>query len=52
MDLENGYAVTGRATIIAVGEDAFNGVKNVTEITFPDDIKYIANKAFRAYFLA
>ena len=50
-DLENGYAVTGRATIIAVGEDAFNGVKNVTEITFPDDIKYIANKAFRNSFI-
>ncbi|MBR5597003.1 MAG: leucine-rich repeat protein [Lachnospiraceae bacterium] len=49
--LEDGYKVLDRATIIAIGENAFKGVKKVKQITFPDDIQYIANKAFKDSFI-
>ena len=48
---KNGFIVGNQNTIIAVGNNAFDGVQNVDELTLPAEIKYIGDDAFKNSFL-
>lgn len=48
---ENGFLVTSNAGIIAIGDNAFKGTKNVKTLILPDEIKYIGTSAFEDSFV-
>ena len=48
---KDGFITGGDASIVAIGENAFTGVKNVDTIILPDTIKYIADNAFYNSFI-
>lgn len=43
----NGFLIDSTASIIAIGEKAFEGVGNVENIILPSTIKYIGDSAFK-----
>lgn len=46
-----GFLVKKTASIIAVGDGTFKGVKNVDYLTLPSEIKYIGESAFEGSFI-
>ncbi len=47
----NGFLVTSTASLIAIGNGAFNGVKNVDVLNLPSEIGYIGDEAFQGSFV-
>ncbi len=48
---ENGFKRLGKATIAAIGDEAFKDVQNVSTIELPSEIHYIGESAFEGSFI-
>lgn len=48
---DNGFLIDGTSSIIGIGNNAFEGVVNVDNITLPKEIKYIGDEAFKNSFI-
>ncbi len=51
IDDDAGFRYKNDAPLMGIGNDAFKGVKNVQNISLPEDLKYIGDNAFEGSFI-